>query len=249
MFSSIWTWLVVLLVRSAVFLTWISWFLSLHRIWEDKEPYGVVKCIFNYMYYYLDNTKVFQIYISHHFDLYSAKKKPRKGFPPELNLPFCRPQEIDGQALLLLTLPAVQEFLELKLGPAVKLCHEVERVKVAFFEQYAGRWPLLTLWVWNKGSNKCHGWRGLNRISQKPFGVLRIDAVTSSGSRSSRVIRKLYSDGLSKKKTKKKRSNVQILVLQKVRPKSLHIFISEAMYMSAVKNLAIKPPQIPPFIL
>ncbi|KAK3608079.1 hypothetical protein CHS0354_004735 [Potamilus streckersoni] len=46
-------------------------------------------------------------------------------------------QEIDGQALLLLTLPAVQEYLELKLGPAVKLCHQIERLKIAFFENYA----------------------------------------------------------------------------------------------------------------
>ena len=46
-------------------------------------------------------------------------------------------QEIDGQALLLLTLPDVQEHLDLKLGPAVKLCHHVERVKVAFYEQFA----------------------------------------------------------------------------------------------------------------
>ena len=45
-------------------------------------------------------------------------------------------QEIDGQALLLLTLPTVQEHLELKLGPAIKLCHEVERVKRAFYTRY-----------------------------------------------------------------------------------------------------------------
>ncbi|XP_055002658.1 scm-like with four MBT domains protein 2 [Sorex araneus] len=46
-------------------------------------------------------------------------------------------QDIDGQALLLLTLPTVQECLELKLGPAIKLCHQVERVKLAFYAQYA----------------------------------------------------------------------------------------------------------------
>eukprot|EP00057_Strongylocentrotus_purpuratus_P020341 XP_011674815.1 PREDICTED: scm-like with four MBT domains protein 1 [Strongylocentrotus purpuratus] len=46
-------------------------------------------------------------------------------------------QEIDGQALLLLTLPTVQECMELKLGPAIKLCHHIERVKIAFYEQYA----------------------------------------------------------------------------------------------------------------
>uniref|UniRef100_A0A8C5G7D1 SAM domain-containing protein n=1 Tax=Gouania willdenowi TaxID=441366 RepID=A0A8C5G7D1_GOUWI len=46
-------------------------------------------------------------------------------------------QEIDGQALLLLTLPTVQECMDLKLGPAIKLCHHIERVKVAFYRQYA----------------------------------------------------------------------------------------------------------------
>lgn len=48
------------------------------------------------------------------------------------------PQDIDGQALLLLTLPTVQECLELKLGPAIKLCHQIERVKGAFYAQFAG---------------------------------------------------------------------------------------------------------------
>ncbi|NWU26768.1 SMBT2 protein, partial [Dyaphorophyia castanea] len=46
-------------------------------------------------------------------------------------------QDIDGQALLLLTLPTVQDCMELKLGPAIKLCHQIERVKVAFYAQYA----------------------------------------------------------------------------------------------------------------
>ncbi|XP_018108237.1 scm-like with four MBT domains protein 2 isoform X1 [Xenopus laevis] len=46
-------------------------------------------------------------------------------------------QDIDGQALLLLTLATVQECMELKLGPAIKLCHQIERVKVAFYAQYA----------------------------------------------------------------------------------------------------------------
>uniref|UniRef100_A0A8C0Z452 SAM domain-containing protein n=2 Tax=Canis lupus familiaris TaxID=9615 RepID=A0A8C0Z452_CANLF len=35
-------------------------------------------------------------------------------------------QEIDGQALLPLTLPTVQECMDLKLGPAIKLCHHIE---------------------------------------------------------------------------------------------------------------------------
>ncbi|XP_053572402.1 scm-like with four MBT domains protein 2 [Bombina bombina] len=46
-------------------------------------------------------------------------------------------QDIDGQALLLLTLPTVQECMDLKLGPAIKLCHQIERVKLAFCTQYA----------------------------------------------------------------------------------------------------------------
>lgn len=46
-------------------------------------------------------------------------------------------QDIDGQALLLLTLPTVQECMELKLGPAIKLCQQIERVKLAFYAQYA----------------------------------------------------------------------------------------------------------------
>ncbi|XP_023933206.1 scm-like with four MBT domains protein 1 isoform X1 [Lingula anatina] len=45
-------------------------------------------------------------------------------------------QDIDGQALLLLSLPTLQEHMELKLGPAIKLCHHIERVKLAFFEQF-----------------------------------------------------------------------------------------------------------------
>ena len=48
----------------------------------------------------------------------------------------CYVQEIDGQAFLLLSLPTVQEYLEYKLGPAVKLCHHIERLKFAFFQQY-----------------------------------------------------------------------------------------------------------------
>lgn len=52
-------------------------------------------------------------------------------------------QDIDGQALLLLTLPTVQECMDLKLGPAIKLCHQIERVKVAFYKQFAWTGGLL----------------------------------------------------------------------------------------------------------
>ncbi|XP_036366059.1 scm-like with four MBT domains protein 1 isoform X1 [Octopus sinensis] len=48
-----------------------------------------------------------------------------------------RQEEIDGQALLLLTLPTVQDHLALKLGPAIKLCHHIERVKIVFYKCYA----------------------------------------------------------------------------------------------------------------
>lgn len=53
-------------------------------------------------------------------------------------------QEIDGQALLLLTLPTVQECMDLKLGPAIKLCHHIERVKLAFYQQFAN-WEAVKL--------------------------------------------------------------------------------------------------------
>ncbi|XP_065299453.2 scm-like with four MBT domains protein 2 isoform X2 [Dermacentor albipictus] len=46
-------------------------------------------------------------------------------------------QEIDGQALLLLTLPMVQEFLELQPDPAIQFCQLLERIKLAFYLQYA----------------------------------------------------------------------------------------------------------------
>lgn len=46
-------------------------------------------------------------------------------------------QEIDGQALLLLTLPLVQEFFELQPGRAIQFCQLLERIKLAFYVQYA----------------------------------------------------------------------------------------------------------------
>ncbi|KAK6993736.1 scm-like with four MBT domains protein 1 [Biomphalaria glabrata] len=48
-----------------------------------------------------------------------------------------RTEEIDGQALLLLTLPNVQEYMGIKLGPAIKLCHLIERIKLSFYETFA----------------------------------------------------------------------------------------------------------------
>lgn len=46
-------------------------------------------------------------------------------------------QEVDGQAFLLLNLPIVQEFLELKPEPAIRLCQQIERVKLAFYRSFA----------------------------------------------------------------------------------------------------------------
>ncbi|KAM8930656.1 scm-like with four MBT domains protein 1 [Pelodytes ibericus] len=43
-------------------------------------------------------------------------------------------QEIDGKALLLLNLPAVQDCMDLKLATAIKLCYHIERVKLAFYQ-------------------------------------------------------------------------------------------------------------------
>lgn len=64
--------------------------------------------------------------------------RSERGFAaPWQYLQFFILQDIDGQAFLLLDLATLQEHLELKLGPAVKLCHQIERLKVAFFEQYA----------------------------------------------------------------------------------------------------------------
>uniref|UniRef100_A0A3Q0RVV3 Scm like with four mbt domains 1 n=1 Tax=Amphilophus citrinellus TaxID=61819 RepID=A0A3Q0RVV3_AMPCI len=65
------------------------------------------------------------------------RRKPRSpSFSDDENRPPS-PKEIDGQALLLLNLPTVQECMDLKLGPAIKLCHHIERVKLAFYQQFA----------------------------------------------------------------------------------------------------------------
>uniref|UniRef100_A0A8C1EFR9 SAM domain-containing protein n=1 Tax=Cyprinus carpio carpio TaxID=630221 RepID=A0A8C1EFR9_CYPCA len=94
--------------------------------------------------------------------LLSLLKSPRTEVPPKLCLDSsplewsvtdvvrfirttdCAPlarifkdQEIDGQALLLLNLPTVQECMDLKLGPAIKLCHHIEQVKLAFYQQFS----------------------------------------------------------------------------------------------------------------
>ncbi|CAJ0932786.1 unnamed protein product [Ranitomeya imitator] len=43
-------------------------------------------------------------------------------------------QEIDGKALLLLNLPAVQDCMDLKPATAIRLCYHIERVKLAFYQ-------------------------------------------------------------------------------------------------------------------
>ena len=48
-------------------------------------------------------------------------------------------EQIDGQAFMLLNLPTVQQFLRLKIGPAIQLCHIIERVKLGFFLGYCSR--------------------------------------------------------------------------------------------------------------
>ena len=41
----------------------------------------------------------------------------------------CCCQEIDGKALLLLTSDMMMKYMGLKLGPALKLCNAVEKLK------------------------------------------------------------------------------------------------------------------------
>ncbi|XP_077134276.1 scm-like with four MBT domains protein 1 [Ranitomeya variabilis] len=43
-------------------------------------------------------------------------------------------QEIDGKALLLLNLPAVQDCMDLRPATAIRLCYHIERVKLAFYQ-------------------------------------------------------------------------------------------------------------------
>jgi hypothetical protein len=45
-------------------------------------------------------------------------------------------KEIDGQSFLMLNLPTIQNYMNLKLGPAIKLAHLVERLKFNYFQQF-----------------------------------------------------------------------------------------------------------------
>lgn len=45
----------------------------------------------------------------------------------------CFYQEIDGNALLLLKSDMIMKYLGLKLGPALKLCYHIDKLKQAKF--------------------------------------------------------------------------------------------------------------------
>lgn len=45
-----------------------------------------------------------------------------------LSAVFCL-QEIDGKALMLLRSDMIMKYMGLKLGPALKLCHHIEKLK------------------------------------------------------------------------------------------------------------------------
>lgn len=47
----------------------------------------------------------------------------------EMTGPLPSPQEIDGRALMLLRSDIIMKYMGLKLGPALKLCHHIERLK------------------------------------------------------------------------------------------------------------------------
>lgn len=49
------------------------------------------------------------------------------------NVSLCFFQEIDGNALLLLKSDMIMKYLGLKLGPALKLCYHIDKLKQAKF--------------------------------------------------------------------------------------------------------------------
>uniref|UniRef100_A0A915JAF4 SAM domain-containing protein n=1 Tax=Romanomermis culicivorax TaxID=13658 RepID=A0A915JAF4_ROMCU len=56
-------------------------------------------------------------------------------YSPDFNTVYS--QLVDGQAFMLLTLPDVQRFLGLKLGPALKLCEIIKQLKVIYLNEFA----------------------------------------------------------------------------------------------------------------
>lgn len=49
------------------------------------------------------------------------------------DLLLCFSQEIDGNALLLLKSDMIMKYLGLKLGPALKLCYHIDKLKQTKF--------------------------------------------------------------------------------------------------------------------
>lgn len=56
-------------------------------------------------------------------------------FEPHL-IYLIKEHEIDGQSFLMLNLPTIQNYMKLKLGPAIKLAHLVEKLKQIHFKQF-----------------------------------------------------------------------------------------------------------------
>lgn len=54
-------------------------------------------------------------------------------FLADTNFFFCFSQEIDGNALLLLKSDMIMKYLGLKLGPALKLCYHIDKLKQTKF--------------------------------------------------------------------------------------------------------------------
>lgn len=49
--------------------------------------------------------------------------------PPTYGVLSLSLQEIDGKALMLLRSDIIMKYMGLKLGPALKLCHHIEKLK------------------------------------------------------------------------------------------------------------------------
>lgn len=61
----------------------------------------------------------------------------------ELKVCSCLFQEIDGNALLLLKSDMIMKYLGLKLGPALKLCYHIDKLKQNKF------WNIMNKCIWN----------------------------------------------------------------------------------------------------
>ncbi|KAF0042993.1 hypothetical protein F2P81_004330 [Scophthalmus maximus] len=65
----------------------------------------------------------------HNASDYRATKKERPYYPGHTHTPPPLRREIDGKALLLLRSDVIMKYMGLKLGPALKLCHHIEKLK------------------------------------------------------------------------------------------------------------------------